>query len=143
MLCLIKSFIILHIIKHINFKNTRTLFSTNFIQISKIKFIFSHPRLSRTRTLSRASTPDSLGGWLGPRRPPLQHSRRNCSHTHMGQEFVKIYKVLTSGKLTSRKKFSAKVKDYVILLRSHNITSIYNPQYLWSNPKQTQLIPQR
>ena len=38
--------------------------------------------------------------------------------THMGQEFVKISKVPTSGKLTSQKKFSVKVKDYVASLRS-------------------------
>jgi hypothetical protein len=35
----------------------------------------------------------------------------------MGQEFVKISKVLTSGKLTGRKKFSATVKDCVASLR--------------------------
>ena len=28
------------------------------------------------------------------------------------------------------------------LVLLHNITSVYNPHYLWSNPKQTQLIPQ-
>ncbi len=38
--------------------------------------------------------------------------------THGGQEFVKKIKVLTSGKLTGHNKFSAKVKDYVALLRS-------------------------
>ncbi len=65
-----------------------------------------------------------------------EHETWQSLHTHMGQEFVKNFKVLTSGKLTVRKKFSAKVKDCVASLRflitSQDMRTKKGNSRLWS-----------